>query len=233
MFAAVYGESATHSWLREGVTDMDPYSLFVARSTAMGWLTPASENAAGGFWGMNGAGRDPDSDSELGSRIAWFQVSLTEPESPVRPLPLQPFFSCIDDVLRRMVDFGLGAVQATFPVPGVVPSKSVVAALIEAGGWFADPRAEPAVRVRVTLDGEPEIGSSAADLLRWLGDVRQSVFADPSMAELTSHRITLHGTLAEWSLPALGWLAAFLADACARAGCGAGGPVRFTAVRFA
>jgi hypothetical protein len=32
------------------------------------------------------------------------------------------------------------------------------------------------------------------------------------------HRATFRGTLAEWSLDALGWLAAFLADASSRHG---------------
>ena len=43
------------------------------------------------------------------------------------------------------------------------------------------------------------------------------------------HRVTFRGTLAEWSLDALGWLAAFLADVSSRQGVST--PLLFTAGR--
>jgi hypothetical protein len=43
------------------------------------------------------------------------------------------------------------------------------------------------------------------------------------------HRVTLRGTLTEWSLDALGWLAAFLADLSSRHGISI--PLMFTADR--
>jgi hypothetical protein len=43
------------------------------------------------------------------------------------------------------------------------------------------------------------------------------------------HRSTFHGTLAEWSLDALGWLAAFLAEASSLHGVST--PLLFTASR--
>jgi len=93
MFAAVHGELAVHPWRDPAVASSDVYSLFVARSSAMGWLTPALENATGGFWGMNDAGQDLSSDPELRSRVAWFQVSLTAPAQDGGSLPIQPFLS--------------------------------------------------------------------------------------------------------------------------------------------
>ncbi|SDM25767.1 hypothetical protein SAMN05421869_13930 [Nonomuraea jiangxiensis] len=229
MFAAVYGELATNPWLNPAVASSDAYSLFVARSSAMGWLTPASENATGGFWGMNDAGQDPSFDPELGSRIAWFQVSITEPVPAGRPVPLQPFFSCAHDVLARMGEFRLTAVDALFPMPVAPPAIGAVATLLEDSGWFADHHPGSVTPLRVTLDSgsEAAIGSHAPGILQWVREVRQSAFVCESMLESGPHRVILHGTLAEWSLGALGWLAAFLADASAR--CGINVPLHFTA----
>ena len=50
MYAAFYGELMPHQ--RPDVPDaasQDAYSLFYARSAAMGWLTSAVENAQGGL----------------------------------------------------------------------------------------------------------------------------------------------------------------------------------------
>src|SRR3954449_1888817 len=104
MFAALHGELAEHPW--RDLASSDAYSLFIARSSAMGWLTEAVETAYGGFWGMNDAGQDPRSQP---SRVAWFQVSLTEPLVTV--LPVQPFLACAGDVVARIGAFRLEAVQ--------------------------------------------------------------------------------------------------------------------------
>src|SRR5215831_13064129 len=76
MYAALYGELAPYAPLDE--LSQDAYSLFYARSAAMGWLTPAVEGASGGSWGMNDAGAGPDSGPHP-PRVAWFQVTLTGP----------------------------------------------------------------------------------------------------------------------------------------------------------
>jgi hypothetical protein len=63
MFAALFGELVPHP--RPVTPDdvrQDAYSLFYARSSAMGWLTPAVQGAAGGLWGMNDAEAAPRSD---------------------------------------------------------------------------------------------------------------------------------------------------------------------------
>jgi hypothetical protein len=81
--------------------------------------------------------------------------------------------------------------------------------------------------VEVTLDGgqDPSVRSAAPEMLKWMQDLRQDVFAYDSLSlddhpDLKPavidevwlgpghHRATVRGTLAEWSMEALGWLAA-------------------------
>lgn len=117
--------------------------------------------------------------------------------------------------------------------------------LLEALRWFVD--CDPRLRapVRVTLDGgpDPSIRAAAPAILRWVQEIRdprgkrQDAFVcdsfsladedhlvlrptplDEGRPGTTHHRVTFRGTLAEWSLDALGWLAAFLADVSSRHG---------------
>jgi hypothetical protein len=246
MFAALFGELAFHPQPDgTGERSQDAYSLFYARSTAMGWLTPASEGATGGLWGMNdaaaglAAGPPPQ-------RVAWFQVVLTGP-FPGRLLPVQPFLACASDVVARLGALRLDAVQVLLPeryVPeeGYFASPSgmrVARPFLDTPGWFADCDPQLRVQVRVTLDGGPDLSLSAAApaIMRWAQEVRQDVFACDSLS-LTDddhlilrpipfedaasgaahHRVTFRGALAEWSLDALGWLAAILAEGASRHG---------------
>src|SRR5215472_3272717 len=78
MYAALYGELARHPQPDGGDGSEDAYSLFYARSAAMGWLTPATEGARGGLWGMNDAEAGPGSGPQP-QRVAFFQVTLTRP----------------------------------------------------------------------------------------------------------------------------------------------------------
>jgi len=73
MFAALYGELVLHP-RRDPLAELseDAYSLFYARSAAMGWLTPAVEGAAGGLWGMNDAEAGPGSGPRP-TRVACFR----------------------------------------------------------------------------------------------------------------------------------------------------------------
>ncbi|WP_440102430.1 hypothetical protein [Streptosporangium sp. H16] len=261
MFAALYGELVVHPWRDPLVASPDAYSLFVARSSAMGWLTEAEENAVGGLWGMNDAGYDPAPASALRSRparVAWFQVSLTGAVPDGRPLPVQAFLSCADDVVARIGTAHLRAVQLLLPVQsldapvGASSRAGAVMTLLQDAGWFADGDPRLRVRVRVTLDGgqDPSVRSAAPGILRWVREFDQDVFwcdavsvtddddlvLEPAVIDEVwlgpaHHRITFHGTLAEWSLDALGWLAAFLADASSRHGVDT--PLMLTAGRFA
>lgn len=255
MFAALYGELAFHPWRDPSVALSDPYSLFFARSSAMRWLTEAAENASGGVWAMNDAGQDPKSGSQP-SRIIWFQVSLTEPVPANQPLPLQAFLSCVNDVVARIGSLHMQAVQILLPVQsldisaGISSRSNAVMNLIQEAGWFTDCNPRSKAQVRVTLDSgqDPTIHSAASAILRWLRELKQDVFSceffslmdeydlmlNPAVInELwfgpAYHRATFHGTLTEWSLDALGWLAALLADASFQNGVST--PLMLTATR--
>jgi hypothetical protein len=246
MFAALFGELVLRPWADAQVeVSQDAYSLFEARSSAMGWLTPAVEGAAGGLWGMNDAEAAPGSGPRP-SRVAFFQVVLTEPDLG-KLLPVQPFLACADDVMARLGTLRLEAVQVLLPERDAdedarfaSPSgMRVASSLLDACTWFADcdPRLQAPMRVTLDAGPDPSIRAAAPAILRWVQEVRQDVFACDSLSlanddqlilrpipfeDATSnavhHRVTLRGTLAGWSLDALGWLAAFLADGASRHG---------------
>jgi hypothetical protein len=143
MFTALHGELRLHPWRDPLLALSDPYSLFVARSSAMEWLAEATEDVSGGLWGMNDAGQDPGPTSSS-SRVAWFQVSLAEPVPPGRPLPVQAFLSCAGDVVARLGTLDLQAAQVLLPVHSLAASvdqssgAGAVGTLIQDAGWFVD-----------------------------------------------------------------------------------------------
>ncbi|MFI7114502.1 hypothetical protein ACIBK9_49895 [Nonomuraea sp. NPDC050227] len=235
MFAALHGDLTPHPW-REPSPASDAYSLFVARSSALGWLAEPTANDCG-LWGMNDAGLDPAAGSGY-SRAAWFQVSLIAPTPVDRPLPVPAFLACANAVTARVGALRLQAVQILLPVQnlalpeGASQRTGAVVRLLQETGWFADLPLRERTRVRVTLDGgqNASIRSVAPDMIEWLRELKQDVFDDffltdddpvllrPAITdELWSgpplHRVTVDGTLAEWSLDSLGWLAALLAEA--------------------
>ena len=119
MFAGLHGELTLHSWRDPVAAESDAYSLFHSRSVAMGWLTEAREGATGGFWGMNDAGqRGPDPNAQHPYAV-WFQVVLPRLVSPKQSLPLQPFLSCVGDVVARMGAFHLDAIQVLLPLQSI------------------------------------------------------------------------------------------------------------------
>lgn len=259
MLAAFYGELAPRrlSDLLPKLSE-DAYSLFHARSAAMGWLTPAVQGASGGLWGMNDAEAGPGSGPRP-QRVAFFQVVLTGP-APGGSLPVQPFLACAGDVVARLGTLRLDAVQVLLPERDPPPGGEFASMraswpLLQARDWFTD--CDPGLRapVRVTLDGGPDrsIQAAAPAILQRVQEFRQDIFAGESFSvadedhlvlwpdlalwpppsashpDFAHHRVTFRGTLAEWSLDALGWLAAFLADASSRHGIRT--PLMFTADR--
>jgi hypothetical protein len=168
---------------RPRAASADAFSLFVSRSSAMGWL---SSHGPGGCWGMNDAGSD--------STGAWFQVSLTG-----ESVPVQAFLACAGDVVARLGRFRLESVELTVPMPGA----DSMMGLLQDAGWFADldPRLATGVRV--------EVDPFVPGIVGWMREFRQDVATFSSLDEVV---------LAEWSPAALGWLAAFLAEASARHG---------------
>jgi hypothetical protein len=258
MYAALYGELMPYQ--RLDVPDkgqQDAYSLFYARSAAMGWLTSAVRDGRRGLWGMNDAEAGPVSGPRP-FRVAFFQVVLTGP-SQGEVLPVQPFLSCAGDVVARLGTLRLEAVQLLLPeheaTGGRVASPSgmtTAAALLDGLNWFANCDPQLRVRARITLDGgpDPAIREAAPAIMRWTQEIDQHVFniesfslADDDHLTLRPttlhggppvtyhHQVTLRGTLAEWSLEALGWLAAFLADVSSRHGVST--PIMLTADRSA
>jgi hypothetical protein len=223
MFAAFYGEFTPHSW-RAPDTDRDAYLVFYELSVAMGWLRDE------GLWGMNDAGQEhPLADESL---AAWFQVDA-ESVPGDRPLPVQPFLRCAGDAIARIGNLALDAVQVLLPVqcldassrPEITRSPSLLTA-----AWFDD--SDPASRtpVRVTLDGgqSPNVLSIAGRLTSLdqavfvcethaaeQADIRP-LFDDSFWNGPPQHAVTLHGTLAEWSPEAIGWLGSLLADLSVR-----------------
>lgn len=111
-----------------------------------------------------------------------------------------------------------------------------------------DPRSRTPVRVTLDGGQAPSIQSAAPRMREWLNRLDQDVFACEAYSRTDSytgearprtehdpstmrppfddafwngpprHRATFHGTLAEWSLDALGWLGGLLADLSAREG---------------
>jgi hypothetical protein len=255
MLAALYGELVPQTKSPPlGEPSEDAYSLFHARSAAMGWLTPGVEGASGGLWGMNEAEAVPASGPQS-RRAAWFQVVLTG-QAPGKPLPVQPFLACAGDVVARLGTLQLEAIQLLLPERAAPEDRQsaprsgvrVTEPLLDALNWFAD--RDPGLRgpVRVTLDGgpDPSIRSAAPAIAQWVQEVRQDVFVynsyslagddhlvlwpaplDGEQPDLAHHRVTFRGTLADWSLDTLGWLAAFLADGSTRTGVSM--PLIFTA----
>ncbi|WP_199562009.1 hypothetical protein [Micromonospora deserti] len=209
------------------------------RKTAAG--TDERELGAAGLWGMNDAGEDHPLAAAEASLVAWFQVGV-EPVSGDRPLPVQPFLRCAGDAAARIGALRLRAVQVLLPVQGLDTSSRQECARMPSlltAGWFGGGDPQSRTPVRVTLDSgqAPSIPSAAPQMRERMRRLDQDVFGCESHS-LTDHdpltmrppfddsfwngpslhRATFHGTLAEWSLDALGWLGGFLADLSARHG---------------
>ncbi|GAB3977954.1 hypothetical protein V1634_13265 [Plantactinospora veratri] len=208
---------------------------------------------APGLWGMNDAGQEHPLAVPGTSLVAWFQVGV-EPLPEGRPLPVQPFLHCAGDVVARLGILDLRAVQVLLPVQGLDPASSppeyAGMPSLRTAGWFGTGAPGSRTPVRVTLDsGQAPTITSAAPLIRErIGRLDQQVFEcessslvdhdplttappfdDASWNGPPRHRVTFHGTLAEWSLDTLGWLAGFLADL--GAGQGVSTPLLLTVTR--
>ena len=228
LFAALYGELTPHPDRASG-SDRDPYIQFHDRSRAMGWLDS--------LWGMNDAGHGHPLAVPGSSLVSWFQVGV-DPVPGGKSLPVQPFLRCAGDVMARLGTLELQAVQVLLPAhsldvsarpePARMPSLSTAA-------WFDDARSATSVHVTVDSGQNPIIPDAAERIHHWLGELNQNVLAGASLIEWNPvppplpdtvwfgpprHRATFRGTLAEWSLDAIGWLGGFLADLAAREGAG-------------
>ncbi|WOX12064.1 hypothetical protein [Streptomyces sp. N50] len=217
LFAALYGELTPHAWHDP---EHDAYQLFYQRSLAMGWL---EEHTAGGpgLWAMNDAGSSPPQAAPGPGRVSWFQVEAGAVTAE-RPLPVQQFLRCAQDVTARIGTVRLSAVQVLLPVRGIDPAARPAYAAVPSMltvAWFGerDPAARTPVDVRIGSGRDPLIPAIARQLVLDLRDLEQDVFMCGD-DEVTVHGMTLRGELAEWSCDAVGWLAATVADCAARLG---------------
>ncbi|HEU4792363.1 MAG TPA: hypothetical protein VFS96_01775 [Nitrolancea sp.] len=129
---------------------------------------------------------------------------------------------------------------------GAASPWDVALVLVQDTKWFADVPPHARVRVQVTLNGgpNPAIRSAAPEMFRWMQSINQEIFVCASFSvsdeealvseaafigefaqdqfpawwQSGPHQATFRGTLVEWSLDAIGWLAAFLAEASHQSG---------------
>jgi hypothetical protein len=241
VIAALYGELQLHPWWSDPHIDSPPfdlYGLFYARASAMGWLTEATEGAPkGGFWGMN----EGEHDASPGPHwIAWCQVDLTNPDAAGR-IPLQPVLTCLGDAVTRIGTPQISAIQIALPAlePGPSSSDSALRALtFNDASWFLSSDSRSRTGIRATLDGgtSPQIHAAAQGMLEWMTkepgvasfesllppdnalDPLDRSFGGDTWPGPPQHRVTMRGTLVEWSLDALGWLATLAAAAASHHG---------------
>lgn len=247
----MYGALDVHSWLQGAQLHEDAYSLFVARSTAMGWpcveVAPSSskgstpdaphQTGASGaaLWGMNDAGQNWACGPET-SRVMWVQVSLLNRSQAGRFLPVVPLLSLVGDVISRVGRLRLDGAQLLLPVHFAGVSFQQLAA---GTNWFSTSGSHRRVSVDITLDsGEsPLVQEQAgliADVLTSLPgiftldsyhrstseSVTASRLSPPAVGEVWlgegHHEVVFTGTLPEWSLDSVGWVASAFAESCRR-----------------
>jgi hypothetical protein len=233
VFLAVHSDPGGRSAPRPIPGGHDLYSLLVARSSAFRLLAASQKEAddALAAWAMNDAGVSsaPGADT-----VAWCQVDLIPPATP---LPTQALLSCIADVLGRAELSHFDAVELLIPLPEVRPEsrqRLAIGRLLQGAQWFTGLPEAGRARIVVTLEAADAEGleSAVPTLRQWMAPVQQSVIVlDPqplptaAASSFTSavsqhlrpapvmNRIEFEAVLADWSLEAVGWFAAFLAEA--------------------
>jgi hypothetical protein len=241
VIAALYGDLQLHAPRGPQADSPDLYGLFLARSSAMGWLTESVEGARGGLWGMNEAEHDPSS-STRPHKIAWCQVSLTNPD-PAGRAPLQPLVACLGDAVARIGRPRVSAIQIALPAsePRRSSSTSALDALIGNDSyWFLNGGQQPPTGIRMTLDGGRDSAMHLAimSMVQWMLGAQHVVSLDSVLLQddcldppvrnfegdtwpgPPHHRATIGGTLEEWSLDALGWFATLVTAAASNHGVG-------------
>jgi hypothetical protein len=232
VFVGVYGSLRVHPWIELETMPEDAYSLLMSRAEAMRWTHFGTENSMGvPIWGMNEAEMDPPGDDPE-ARLAWFQVVAPSGRSENRPLPVMPLLACVNDALRRVGELDLHALQLFLPFHD---SGSALSNLVSGLNWFeiCDPSAKASVRITVDGGDGNAIDHRAAEILARLQQINTGAFAfdsvsiDDSMAVdpvptivdeywfVKGHpRVTLVATTPEWSVDALGWTVALVAEVC-------------------
>lgn len=238
---ALHGRFALHPWL-DGSTVADAYGLLHTRSRLMGRTTSPVDPGAVALWEMNEAGQDWYA-SELGARVAWFQIGLPPGRDAI--LPVLAAVTEGAAAVGRVGALELGAVQVLVPLQ--VRSRANHLAI--GADWFVhdDPQARTQVRVEVDA-GEPH-ALSGEDLRSVLDRLRLEYVrfddADPLHTPLTlapegfgdewmgptRTPIAFDATIPAWTVDAVGWLVTVVVECCGMVG--AGGPVQVTVSRGA
>jgi hypothetical protein len=187
------------------------YSLFNARSAALG-LAICGDGEVN-----EGAGL-----------VASFQLTHSDDDDLA---PVQPFLAVVEDVVTRLGRVRLDAVQVSMPAPEPERGAAERDVLGFSGDWFALRDTDLWVPVRITLDSPDERIASVAPVAMHRQAMYEDVFRFDALSEDhlvlpgpfehpgdAHYRVTFTGKLAEWSLDALGFLAAFLDDLAATEG---------------
>ncbi|MFO7193368.1 hypothetical protein [Thermocrispum sp.] len=225
LFAALYADSPVEVGpVPEG--QQDHFSLFVAYSAAMGWL---SDDDHRGLWSMNDAG-GPRSGGDK-RLCAWFQVGISQVPAS-RPLPVQPFLQCTGTVNARLGGPPAAEVLLLLPVQCLGTRSRHAVPAMRTVGWFeaVPPEARVSAEVQVSIGraGSREaLNAAVADFLHLDQPVLTSpTTAAPSAAPTppfddtfwdgpATTTIALHGTLVSWEPVTLGWVAQALAECAA------------------
>lgn len=231
IFVGVYGTLRPRSALRADVgrSFLDAYSMMRIRSQALGHSVEGGTRPAHGGWAIHDAGQDWHGD-EPGNRLMWIQVGLDEADpGPGRNLPIPALLACVEDVLDRAGSVEVEAVQLLVPCQW---GGFDVTELASTSDWFASgSRPSNTMSARVTLDAG---NTQALDgLVESLSAVLDTLDMTPSALRLDldapvvdpqprlasevwiddgHHGVTLAVQLPEWSLDAIGWTTAALAE---------------------
>lgn len=232
MFAGVYGSIQLHRGAPSAPDGQDAYSVFMSRSVSLGWGSTGSNALTGStLWGLNDAGQDW-SPHDGPTRIAWFQVGLTD-QAGGSPLPVQPLLACVEDTMSWFGVLSLAGVQVLLPVQVAGNAQAhLVAGLSLFGGRGA------LVPVRITLDaGCDDLRPCADKILTNLRrfdtgsvsfdshsvETRHTVRLEPEVVDElwmgpARNPITIRGTVPEFSFAMAGWILELCAEACRLAG---------------
>ncbi|WP_426564182.1 hypothetical protein ACPPVT_22210 [Angustibacter sp. McL0619] len=191
-----------------------------------------------GLWSMNDAGFGEGGPSSDTWPALWFQIGV-DPLPTERPLPTQPFLRCAGDAASQLGVLDLQAVQVLLPlqVLGDASDDLRLSTSLVTADWFS-PRTDShsLTSVRLTLEGgaAADLGTISVDDIvadvngcdqriltltigtDKLGPLIPPPFPDYFWGGPVSARVGLEGDLYDWSLDAIGWLAGFLGDICAR-----------------
>lgn len=233
MWAGLYGELTLARGPEAPSADADVYKLFVARSIAMGWLVDAARPRDAGLWGMNDASLAEPSSSSHGP-AAWFQVVISDSAIAHAVLPTQPFLACVESVVAAHGVLDLRAVEMVLP-PQRRSSRgrNPISLLAQAAGWYP---AGTGTAVDISVEAAGSMSGHQPDVLRIVNSLPDSPFVcrssslSPLEGPPSAHgleawwgapptvRLVLRGTIAAWSLDAIGWTAGLVAHACHESG---------------